>query len=158
MGWLLAGIKMKTKTNKKSLWREIFERGRGKKGESEVPFCHCQDSSVAPLAMPASTSQFLGTSSEQLLWDASSNEPFHPDLMLQRFQVSSPPGVFEALASLPIWPASYLCRRSIFQWSVPRLDPRPCILHPWGYLSSYDLFHRGLYTFKADKPYPALVF
>lgn len=58
---------------------------------------------MAPPAMPASTSQFPGTSSEELLRDASSNEPFHLGLMLQRFWVSSPPGVFEALASFPIW-------------------------------------------------------
>lgn len=102
MGWLLAGIKMKTKT-KKSLQREIFERGRGKKGGREVPFSYCQDSFAAPQAMPASTSQLPGTSSEELLLDASSNEPFHLRLMLQRFWVSSLPAVSEALASLPTW-------------------------------------------------------
>lgn len=94
---------MKTKTNKKSLSREIFERGRGKKGGREVPFSHCQDSSVAPPDLPVSTSQFPGTSSAELVQDASSNEPFHLRLMLHRFWVSSPPGVLEALASFPIW-------------------------------------------------------
>lgn len=95
---------MKTKTNKKNPFRGRYLREEeGRKRGREVPFSRCQDSSVAPPAMPASTSQFPGTSSEELLRDASSNEPFQPRLMLQRFRVSSPPGVFEALASLPIW-------------------------------------------------------
>lgn len=58
---------------------------------------------MAPSTVPASTSQLPGTSFAELVRDASSNEPFHPGLTLQRFGASSPPGVFEALACLPIW-------------------------------------------------------
>lgn len=139
---------MKTKTNKKkSLWREIFERGRGRKREERClfPIARIPLWLLQPCQHPHHSSRGLPLSSFCEMPLPMSH--FILVLCCRDFGSAALLVFLRHLFPLPIWPASYLCRRPVFQWSVPTLDPRPWNLDPWRYLNVYDLFHRGLYTF-----------
>lgn len=102
MGWLLEEIKMKTKT--KYPFRERYLREEeGSKGEERCLF----PTARIPLWLLQPCQHPHHSSRELLLRSFCEMPPpishVFSGLMLQRFGVSSPLGVSEALASLPIW-------------------------------------------------------